>query len=254
MRWIAVPGLLGLVMPAAAQDFDTDVPSAVTVDGSANVTTDFRFRGLSQSDEHVALQGSAALRHESGLSAGLFLSSQQGRDPADPSFGQGDLRAEFFVSYRRPLASGLIGEVGITAYAFPDRVRGFATDYAEPYAALAYDLGPARARLGLAYAPGGQAALGGADSVYASGDLTVGVPTTPLTLIGHAGRTAGSLGAVTAVGVAQDYWDWSVGVEAVRGPFVASLRYVDTDVTDRAKLADRIGADATVVATFGVRF
>lgn len=242
-----------VAVPAASQDFDTDVPSAVVVEASATVLTDFRFRGVSQSDREPAAQASVTVRHESGLAVGAFVSSQQGRDIGDPLFGTGDVRAELFASYAAPLSSGLRGEVGATAYLFPDRLAGRNTNFVEPYAALSYDLGPAEARVAAAYAPAGQSALGRDDSLYLSADLTVGVPTTPFTVAAHLGHTDGSL--ARRGGLADgDRLDWSVGVEGVQGPLVGGVRYVDTDVTGRGRLADRLGADATVVLFVGVRF
>ena len=40
----------------------------------------------------------------------------------------------------------------------------------------------------------------------------------------------------------------------MRGPFVLGAKYIDTDITNRAGFANRIGADATVVAYVGVSF
>lgn len=237
--------------PAAAQDFDTGVPSAVTVEGSATVVTDYRFRGVSQSDEEPAAQASVTVRHESGVAAGAFVSTQQGRDRSDPLFGAGDVRVELFASYASALSSGLRGEVGATAYLFPDRLAGRDTNVVEPYAALSYDLGPAQARVAAAYAPAGQDALARDDSLYLSGDLTVGVPTTSFTVVAHLGHTSGAL--TRANGASDgDRLDWSLGVEGVQGPFTGGVRYVDTDVPGPA--ADRLGADATVVLFASVRF
>ncbi len=250
---LILPLLIGAAAPLAAQSFDTDVPSAVTVEGSATALTDYRFRGLSQSDGDPAAQGSVTVRHDSGLAGGVFVSSQQGRNPADPLFEQGDARIELFAGLTRPLASGLTGEAGATLYLFPDRLAGRNTDFYEPYAAVSYDLGPAQVRVSAAYAPSGQSSLGRRDSLYASGALRVGVPTTPLTVTAHLGRTTGSLAREVPLS-GGDRLDWSLGLEGVRGPLVAGLRYVDTDVTSRFRLADRLGADATVVASVGVRF
>ena len=240
-----------LAAPAGAQEYDTGVPSAVTVEGSATAVTDHRFRGVSQSDGEPAVQAGVAVRHESGLAAGAFVSTQQGRDRSDPLFGAGDLRVELFAAYNWPLSSGLGAELGATAYVFPDRSRGRNTNYVEPYAALSYELGPAQARVAAAYAPAGQDALGRDDSLYLSGELTVGVPTTPFTVVAHLGRTGGSL--ARRGGFADgDRLDWSLAVEGVQGPLVGGVRYVDTDA--RGAAADRLGADATAVLFAGVRF
>ena len=243
-----------LSAPAAAQDYDTGVPSAVTVSGQVAGVTDYRFRGLSQTDGDPAAQATVTVRHESGLSAGVFVSNVAGRDPGDALTGAGGVEVDLFAAFARRLASGLTGEVGATYYLYPDNLAGRNTDYVEPYAALAYDLGPAQARLSAAYAPSGQSALRGRDRLYVAGDLRVGVPTTPVTLTGHVGRSTGAPGLVRTLGRDRDYVDWSAGLEATQGPVVIGLRYVDTDISDRAGLASRAGADATVVVSVSLRF
>lgn len=244
-----------LSAPALAQDsFDTAPPPAVTVGGQVALLNDYRFRGLTQTNEDAALQGTVTATHESGLSAGVFVSNIAGRTPGDSLFGYGGVEVDLFGGYSRTIASGLIGEVGATYYLYPDNLRGRSTDYIEPYVALSYDLGPAQARLSAAYAPSGQAGLGDRDSLYASGDLKVGVPTTPLTVVGHFGYTTGALGTYNLRSADRDYFDWSLGMEATEGPIVIGLRYLDTDVSDRFGFASRTGADATVVVSAGVQF
>ena len=242
--------LLFATAPAAAQDYDTGVPSAVEVSASATAVTDYRFRGLSRTGEDPAVQGRVAVRHESGLSASLFASTLAGSDGGGSVAGARDVELQLGAAYARRVASGLTAEAGATYYLYPGNRRGRATDFVEPYAALSYDLGPLRARASAAYAPSAQAALGDRDNLYLAGDLTAGVPTTPVTLTAHLGRANGGIGRVAGVG--GDYWDWSVGAEAVAGPFVIGARYVDTDV--RPRLAEPAGADATALAFVGVRF
>ena len=249
------PALLALLpAPSSAQDYDTGVPSAVTVSGQVAGVSDYRFRGLTQSDGDPAAQATVTVTHESGLSAGVFVSTVAGRDPGDSLAGAGGVEADLFATYSRTLASGLKGEVGATYYVYPDNRSGRNTDYFEPYAALAYDLGPAQARLSAAYAPSGQSALQDRDRLYVAGDLRVGVPTTPVTLLGHVGRSSGAPGLVRALGRERDYVDWSAGFEATQGPVVIGARYVDTHVSDRVGLANGVGADATVVGSISLRF
>ena len=54
--------------PAFAQE--TAPPPPVTVSGSVALVSDYRFRGVSQSDEEAAIQGGITLTHESGFYAG----------------------------------------------------------------------------------------------------------------------------------------------------------------------------------------
>lgn len=67
---IAAAPLLA-AMPAAAQE---EPPKPVTVSGNVALVSDYRFRGVSQSDKEVALQGGATVTHESGVYAGAWAS------------------------------------------------------------------------------------------------------------------------------------------------------------------------------------
>ena len=55
--------LLGAIsaIPAAAQD--AEPPKAFTVSGSAALVSDYRFRGVSQTNEDFAIQGGLTLAH-----------------------------------------------------------------------------------------------------------------------------------------------------------------------------------------------
>jgi uncharacterized protein (TIGR02001 family) len=58
--------------PALAQ---TEPPKPVTVTGSVALVSDYRFRGVSQSDKGFALQGGVNVNHESGVYAGFWGSN-----------------------------------------------------------------------------------------------------------------------------------------------------------------------------------
>src|SRR3546814_13206433 len=57
--------------PATAQDDHI----RITFTRSAAVVSDYRFRGVSQTGEDAAIQGSIGISHESGLYAGVWGSS-----------------------------------------------------------------------------------------------------------------------------------------------------------------------------------
>ena len=68
---------LAAATPAIAQD-TAEVQSAFTINGTATVVTDYRFRGISQTDKNAAIQGSITVTHESGLYATVWGSSVSG--------------------------------------------------------------------------------------------------------------------------------------------------------------------------------
>ena len=77
--------LAATTAPALAQD--TAPPKPFTLTGNVTLTSDYRFRGLTQSDGDGAIQGTLNLNHSSGLYVGTFVSTidGDGSTPALPS-------------------------------------------------------------------------------------------------------------------------------------------------------------------------
>jgi hypothetical protein len=61
-----------LALASAAQAQDTAPPSPITISGSAAVVTDYRLRGVSQSNNGFALQAGVTIAHESGFYVGTW--------------------------------------------------------------------------------------------------------------------------------------------------------------------------------------
>jgi len=147
----------------------------------------------------------------------------------------------------------------------PDHAKRVNTDFFEPYASISYTIGPVAAKLGGAYAWGGQKGLDftarSDDSLYVYGELSGGIPRTPLTLKAHLGHTSGSLGRVNPGAGDDNYWDWSLNAEAVlKRHFKLGVSYVDTDISERTfgtpgrHFAQGLGRGATVLGYVGVSF
>ena len=225
--------------PALAQE--TDPPAPVTISGGVTAVSDYRWRGVSLSNEDLAIQPSITIEHESGLYGTLWGSN------IDDTPVYGDVEVDFYAGYAREVAPGLTLDAGVAYYWYPDGQGD--SDFFEPYASLAGTLGPAEAKVGMAYA-WNQAALGDEDNLYLFGDLAVGVPTTPVTLNAHLGHSTGSLGYRSG-----GYWDWSVGADMAVSMFTLGVRYVDSDL-DRltgVPAADTL-YDAAVLFSIGVNF
>lgn len=228
---VALAASIVALVPAAAQ---IGIGEGLTIAGDATVVTDYRFRGVSRSDEDIAVQGGIEMAHDSGFYAGAWGSSLGGG-----LFGDAELNG--YGGWSGEVASGFRFDVGLRYYAFAgcDEALGD-DDYVEPRASISYSIGPAELTTGAAYAVD---ALGDGDNVYVYSDVAVGVPLTAITLTGHVGYSDGPL-ALQGDGEAID---WSLGAEYVRGPVTFGLSYVDTD-------GEGDLVDATVVGSVGVRF
>lgn len=232
---------------AVAQD-ETAPPPPVTITGSAALLSDYRFRGVSQSDEELAVQAGAIANHESGAYAGFWGSNLAGWG----TFGGANIELDLIAGYKfKPTESATL-DVGVTYYLFPGGADE--TDFFEPYAKLSGTIGPAALTAGVAYAPA-QQALGrwyftGADAaagvyndpgdkednLYLWGDAAVGLIGTPLTAKAHIGHSNGNSGLgpnATSVAPTGEYWDWLLGVDATYRNLTLGVAYVDTDISAR---------------------
>lgn len=232
--------------PAFAQEEeDTAAIGPFTLSGGIAVTSDYRFRGVSLSNEKVAVQPTLTASHDSGFYVGVWGSSL----PNSPAYGKFEL--DVYGGFATEIASGTTVDLGVTYYTYPGSHDGGApTDYFEGIGKLSHDIGPLSVTGQVAYAPK-QSALGDDDSIYLNLGAGFGVPNTPVTLSAAVGYTDGSLGLVAPDG---NYVDWSIGASVPAGPFTLSVQYVDTDVKKTGVKAVDTLYDPTVVFTLGVSF
>lgn len=83
------PVILSIIlttMISSAVATETEHPSALSLSGTAALTTDYRFRGLSQSRNDPALQGTFVLSHDSGVYAGIFAANTDFGGSTSPHF------------------------------------------------------------------------------------------------------------------------------------------------------------------------
>lgn len=225
--------------PAFAQEEPT---KPITVTGSVGIVSDYRFRGVSQSDNGLAVQGGITVAHESGFYVGTWGSNLSGWG----TFGGSNMELDLIGGFSKSIGGATV-DVGLTWYMYPNGAD--ITDFAEPYVKLSSQLGPVKGLIGVAYAPK-QKALGNwcsdalctianpgdkEDNFYVWGDVSGGVPNTPVTLKAHLGWSDGNPGLGpngTSVAPTGKYLDWLVGADlAIPGtPLTASVAYVDTDI------------------------
>jgi hypothetical protein len=245
MRYYSIAAIAG-ALAAAAPAFAQDEPAGpISVTGSVALVSDYRFRGVSQSDEEFAVQGGVTVSHESGLYVGTWASNLSGWG----TFGGSNTELDIFGGYAMSLGGATV-DVGLTWYMYPGGAD--TTDFAEPYVKVSGTVGPAKLLAGVAYAPK-QRALGeyyfsGAsyatgipdqpgdkeDNLYIWGDASTGIPGTPVTVKAHLGYSDGNAGLGpngTSVAPTGSYIDWLLGADFAVGPLTLGIAYTDTDIS-----------------------
>lgn len=238
MKYRALCAALVLAATATTAAAETTETGPITVSGSFGLVSDYRFRGVSQSDEEMAVQGGITATHESGFYAGTWGSNLAGWG----TFGGANIELDLFAGYRKELANGLTFDVGLLWYLYPGGADR--TAFAEPYLKVSGAVGPATILAGVAYAPK-QTALGNysntpqsrgqkQDNLYLWTDVSGAIPGTPLTVKGHLGYSDGNPGLGpngTSVAPTGKYLDWMVGLDLPVGPLTFGVAYVDTDIS-----------------------
>jgi uncharacterized protein (TIGR02001 family) len=247
LRFCLAPALAVSVASAPALAQEARETRALTITGGVTLASQYRFRGISLSDEQVALQGTINVNHESGLYAGVWGSSIDGFG----ELGGSNLELDLYAGYRHQVADSVTLDTGLLYYAYPGSSGGD-FEFFEPYANVSITRGPVTAKIGGAFAPS-QAGIGNNSNVYVFTDVSVAIPNTPISLTGHVGNSHGD----TTLTPSGDYVDWSLGATVAWRNLTFGVSYVDTNLSGAQAAsggATRDIVDAAVVASLTASF
>ncbi|MCV2421082.1 TorF family putative porin [Paucibacter sp. DJ2R-2] len=124
---------LGAVLPLAAQAEEAASPLSF----NASVTTDYRYRGISQSRVKPALQGGADYAAANGFYIGTWASTIKWIKDA-PYNGGASLELDVYAGYKTEIAAGLTLDVGVLGYIYPSNDLNPSANTTEVYGALSY--------------------------------------------------------------------------------------------------------------------
>lgn len=249
--------LLATTAPAMAQD-ETSPPKPITINGSATVVSDYKFRGISQTDGNFAVQGGITVSHESGFYVSVWGSSI---DDYVTVHGTAHQELDLIAGFKKTFG-GATFDIGALYYVYPGTRPGFdgdtsSSDFIEPYVSVSYALGPVTAKATANYAPKQKAlsldqglTLPSQDNLYLAGDLSGSIPNTPFSLTAHLGHT---FGPSWLSGPTDEYTDWSLGAAATWKNLTLGVSYVDTD-TDFTTPSGKNAAKGGVIGSLGVSF
>ncbi len=105
---------LGLVAIFGAAPARADDAPATTVTGNLELTSDYVFRGLTQSWGKPAVQGGVDLAPASGFAVGTWMSSI-----SDRSFPGGSVEWDVYASYGRQINDDWSWRAGLYGYVYP---------------------------------------------------------------------------------------------------------------------------------------
>jgi uncharacterized protein (TIGR02001 family) len=200
---------------------------------SANVaiTSDYVFRGYTQTDENIALQGGFDVAHKSGFYAGTWGSNVKFLDG-----DEANIEIDLYLGFANELSNGLSYDLGWIYYAYPGADSNLNYDSQELKLALGYAID------GLAL---------GAEYYYSPDFFGAGKAHYFTTNVGYTFANDISLSA--HVGRQNfddndsDYTDYGVSASYALSGFDLSLNYSDTNV-------DTPAADSRISFTVGKSF
>lgn len=220
-------GVLGTVAALAlggaawAQDAEPETPSGeFAVSFNVGVSSDYVFRGVSQTDEGPQVFGGVDLAMDNGLYAGVWASNVD----FEP-FGDDDTSAEVdLYAGIKPEAAGWVFDLGAIYYAYVGQPDNFPElNYLEFKAGASRAIGPATIGGAVFYSPEFTGEVGEAVYFEANGAYTVN---DRLTISGAVGRQ-------TFSDIDSDYTTWNLGgTVALNETFGLDIRYWDTDEHD----------------------
>jgi uncharacterized protein (TIGR02001 family) len=207
--------------------------SAVTaqaeITGNASLTSDYRFRGISQSQGASAIQGGIDYTHKSGFYAGNWNSSVS----SDVYLQGSGMESDLYAGFRKTLGPVTL-DVGAISYFYPNARTGANPDrYNTDEVYVGAAVGVFSARVHQAYSNYFGAANSRDTRYY---QIKADVPVIKDVVINAAvGRTD------VANQTASDYDDWKVGATITKAGFDFGLHYYGTEkTTDAFKTANTV--------------
>lgn len=201
-----------------------DAPADYTFTGNVALTSDYIFRGITQTNNHAAIQGGFDYSHKSGFYLGTWGSSISWL--SDQGSGSFPTELDFYGGYKGTVTGDLGYDVGALTYYYPGtRNPGMTSpDTTELYGAVSYKWASFKYSRSTGNLFGWTSKMGGNTRGSSYYDLSAN-PTIAegWTLQAHVGRQA------VANRSTASYTDWKLGVSKDVGFGTLSLTYTDTN-------------------------
>lgn len=241
MKFMSAVAALAIGFASEAA-FADDAPAAApaaptpefTITGAAAIVSQYKFRGLTQSDSRPTVQATFTVSHKSGFYISMWGSGGSGnRDDGNGNFyasPNNGTEIDVYGGYTHALGkSGVTIDGGLYGYIYPNET---ANNLFEVYGDLTKSYGPISAKIGLNWAPKqhyfNYFQTPTRYSMYEYGELGYTPAKVPaLNFHSHLGHTGGGLNFV------KEYIDYTVGVGYKWKALTFDISAVGTNITHR---------------------
>lgn len=245
MKKIVSALLLAGMVGAPAVVMAEDSPHSFS--GNVSLTSDYVFRGISQTGGDAAIQGGFDYTHSSGVYLGTW-GSNVGWIKDFQNYASGSMEVDLYGGYRGALGP-VSYDVGVVGYFYPgDRAGNTKGDTTEGYLSLGWEWFTLKYSRSLSKDTFGFADSRGSDYFDISASYPVG--DTGLTLGAHWGTFSFENNS------AQDYDDWKFSatydmgkLSPVMSGVTVGVAYTDTNA-DKTKWTDNNAQDLSKDSTF----
>lgn len=234
--------------PALAQDDESDIIPG-TIAGSVALTSDYMFRGISQTDNNPAIQGSLEYSYDTGFGVTPYI----GFWGSNVDFNDGDeatVEIDTLFGIRGEIEdTGLSWNLGGIYYAYPGASKSGGQslnyDYWEIPVTVSYAVDIVSVTGSYYYSPDFFGATGHAHYVNGKVEVAPEVPYVDLAFFAGLGYQN--------IEDAKDYTDWTAGASVTFKGVDFVVAYTDTNLT-QSDLGGNKLADGRVVFTVGASF
>lgn len=186
----------------------------ITFSGTVAGTTDYVFRGISQTDEDPAIQAGITVTHETGFFVGAWGSN------VDDNFIPGsNVEIDLLAGYSNEVGDFAYSFIG-TYYTYPGQDDGSEVNYFELGFTPSYTVDKVKLTGQVWWSPEYSGAQGGS-SWYVNGGAALAA-TDEISLYANVGYS--TFEELT------DYWDWQVGISYTWESLTFDVKYTDTDL------------------------
>jgi len=221
------------------------LPDSLHSSASVALTTDYIWRGVSQTNNEPAIQGSFDLSHDSGFYVGAWASSYEFEN-------QSSMELDLYLGFSRETDFGGILPIAVTydigwlRYEYTSAADA-APNFNEIYFGAA--VSPVENMNFSTYYYYGVKAEHVTPGEYTDMAIDYTLPESlgSITLLGHAGYYNQKRGA-------DDYWDWKVGIARDFSVINLEVAYTDTDDANARNSDGKSLDDGKVVATISATF